>query len=240
MAAGHRPVYYTAAICEYAAALLSVYGINTALVARERTGRGQQVESSLVHSALAEQAGEFIWYEGMPSGAEGAPATDRFFCCADGSWLKPSARTTDQWAAPVACLPGSALTEISPTEALRAEPRGIIAEMLEERFVSAPIATWLTALHDAGVPVAPVVRPPDLFTDPQMLANDLIAEHRHAGWGAVRQSGVLAKFERTPGLAQRAAPLLGQHSREVLREAGYDDVRIDVLIAAGVIVEASV
>ena len=137
MAAGHRPVYYTAAICEYAAALLSVYGINTALVARERTGRGQQVESALVHSALAAQAGEFIWYEGMPSGAEGAPArinstaTDRFFCCADGSWLKLSARTTDQWAALVACLPGSALTEISPTEALRAEPRGIIAEMLE-------------------------------------------------------------------------------------------------------------
>lgn len=245
LSAGDPPVYFTAAICDYAAALLSVFGIGAALVARERTGRGQRVESSLVHSALAVQAGEFIWYEGMPAGPEGAPArigstaTDRFFRGADSSWLKLSVHNDGQWAALVACLGDSTLAGVSAEEALRADPRGIIAEMLEERFASAPIVSWLTALHDAGVPAAPIVRPPDLFTDPQMLANDLLAEHQHAGWGAVRQSGVLAKFERTPGIAQRAAPLLGQHSREILREAGYDNARIDALIAAGVVVEPS-
>ncbi|MGD9892450.1 MAG: CoA transferase, partial [Dehalococcoidia bacterium] len=244
MTAGHPPVYLTAAICDYAAALLSVYGISAALVARERTGRGQRVESSLVHSALAAQAGEFIWYEGMPARADGAPAwigsaaVDRFFQCADHAWLKLSVRTTDQWAALVACLADGALASIGAGEALHAEPRGIVAETLEARFASAPIASWLTMLREAGMPVAPVVRPPDLFTDAQILANDLIAEHQHAGWGMVRQTGVLAKFERTPGVAQRAAPLLGQHSREVLREAGYNDQRIDTLVAAGVLVEA--
>jgi crotonobetainyl-CoA:carnitine CoA-transferase CaiB-like acyl-CoA transferase len=124
-------------------------------------------------------------------------------------------------------------------EALRAEPRGIVATMLEERFGSAPIDTRLAMPYDAGVPSARAVRPADLFTDPQMLANDLIAKHQHAGWGPVRQSGVLAKFERTPSIAWRAAPLLGQHSREVLREVGCVDAPIDALIAGGVIVEAS-
>jgi crotonobetainyl-CoA:carnitine CoA-transferase CaiB-like acyl-CoA transferase len=83
-----------------------------------------------------------------------------------------------------------------------------------------------------------VVRPPDLFADPQVLANDLLAEHQHAGWGGVRQTGVLARFARTPGVARCAAPLLGQHSRELLREVGYDDARIDALLAGGTVIEA--
>jgi len=243
MSAGHPPVYFTAAICDYAAALLSVYGICAALVARERTGVGQRVESSLVHSALAAQAGEFIWYEGMPSVPAGGPArigrsaADRFFRCADDAWLKLDVQNAVQWAALVATLGDAALAAVAVEEALRADPRGIVAEMLEARFASESVAYWLPALREVGVPVAPVVRPPDLFTDPQVVANDLIAEHRHAGWGMVRQSGVLAKFARTPGVARCAAPLLGQHSREVLRELGYDDVRIDALLSAGVIVE---
>jgi len=244
MEARHPPVYFTAAICDYAAALLSVYGVCAALVARERTGRGQRIESSLVHSALAAQAGQFIWYEGMPAGTAGGPAriggaaADRFFRCADDAWLKLSVRRTEQWAALVATLGDGGLATISADEALRADPRGIVADMLEACFASEPLDHWLVALRDAGVSVAPVVRPPELFTHPQILANDLIAEHLHAGWGPVRQTGVLAQFARTPGVAQRAAPLRGQHSRDVLREAGYDDARIEALLRDGVVVEA--
>src|SRR5215208_3444764 len=244
MALGHPPVYFTAAICDYAAALLSVFGICAALVARERTGEGQRVESSLVHSALAVQAGEFIWYDGMPPGPEGAPArlgstaTDRFYRASDG-WLKLHATAPTHWAALAASLGDAALAAIPAEEALRAPARGIVAEQLAANLATEPLALWLSTLLPAGVPVALIVRPPDLFSDPQVLANGLIAEHVHAAWGPVRQTGVLARFGRTPGVAQRAAPLLGQHSREVLREAGYDDARIDALLRDGVVVETT-
>jgi len=245
MEQGHPPVYLTAAICDYAAALLSTFGICAALVARERTGCGQRVETSLVHSALAAQAGEFIWYEGRPSDARGAPArvgstaADRFYRAGDGGWLKLGVHDADSWNALVATLANADLAAIPTDGALRAGPEGIVAEMLSDSLATKPVSYWLQTLRDAGVPAVPVLRPSDLFTDSQILANGLLAEHQHAGWGLVRQSGVLAKFDRTPGVARRAAPLLGQHSREVLREAGYDDSRIEVLLHDGVIAEPS-
>jgi crotonobetainyl-CoA:carnitine CoA-transferase CaiB-like acyl-CoA transferase len=84
-----------------------------------------------------------------------------------------------------------------------------------------------------------VVRPAALFADAQVLAEGLVTEHQHALWGPVRQSGVLAKFSRPPGAAIRAAPVLGQHSRELLLEAGFDEARVEQLLRDGVIAQAT-
>jgi crotonobetainyl-CoA:carnitine CoA-transferase CaiB-like acyl-CoA transferase len=80
------------------------------------------------------------------------------------------------------------------------------------------------------VPVSLVQRGKDLFDDPQVLANELIAEVEHPDWGRVRQTGALIRFESTPVKIDRAAPQLGQHTNEILREfLGYDDAKLTAL-----------
>jgi crotonobetainyl-CoA:carnitine CoA-transferase CaiB-like acyl-CoA transferase len=75
-----------------------------------------------------------------------------------------------------------------------------------------------------------------LFSDEHIAANDLIATHTHPQWGEVRQTGILTKFSRTPAVLPYVAPLLGQHTTEVLSEiAGYDSDHIARLLSAGVI-----
>ncbi len=234
---GHPPVYLTVAVCDYTAALLSVFGICAALFNRDRTGRGERVETSLVHSAMAGQSGEFIHGPRVPPPAAGGPDLDgvaplhRLFECADG-WLFIAATTTAH-AAAIAGVAGVAMLPApdAPAPPSDGEPAGALTRVFRERIV----ADWEAELLAAGVPAGRVLAAPDLFSDAQIAANELLAEHRHPTWGRIRQTGVLVKFDRTPGVAERAAPLLGEHSVEVLAEAGYDGERIAALVAAGVV-----
>ncbi|MDB5108212.1 MAG: CoA transferase, partial [Candidatus Binatus sp.] len=99
---GH-PVYLTCAICDYGAAMLSALGCVLALRARELTGRGQFCETSLLQSAMAFQAGEFIFYDGRPDLENGNPeyrgrsALSRAYRCSDGEWLFIAAGTERHW-----------------------------------------------------------------------------------------------------------------------------------------------
>lgn len=232
---GHPPVFLTVAVCDYTAALLSVFGICAALVFRERTGHGQHVESSLVQSAMAGQAGEFIFGPNVPPPPAGGPELNgvhpglRLYKAADG-WLMVAATT----AAQIAAL--ARATGIALAESVTAEPAdSATGRALATVFGTRIVAEWETALQGAGVPVARVLTAVDLFDDDQVAANDLLAEHQHPIWGKVRQTGVLAKFAATPGRAGRVAPLLGEHTVEVLHEIGYDQARISELLTAGVI-----
>ena len=103
---GHHshPVYLTCAICDYGAAMLSALGCVLALNSRNRTGRGQLCETSLLQSAMALQAGEFNFYDGRPDLENGFPeyrgssAISRAYRCAD-SWLYLALDAPAQWQA---------------------------------------------------------------------------------------------------------------------------------------------
>ena len=98
---GEEPVYYQIAICDFITALMAAYGVIAALHVRERTGRGQLVESCLANNAMAAQAGEFIRHQGRPPDPPGGPdllglsALYRVYKCSDG-WLFLAVRTADQ------------------------------------------------------------------------------------------------------------------------------------------------
>jgi crotonobetainyl-CoA:carnitine CoA-transferase CaiB-like acyl-CoA transferase len=109
-----------------------------------------------------------------------------------------------------------------------------------DRLRDRPSAEWIDLLLAAGIWAGPVYGYQELLDDPQIAHNGTFVEYDHATEGRVTTPGFPYQFSRTPARIDRGAPLVGEHSREVLRELGLDDARIDGLLASGVIAQDSV
>jgi crotonobetainyl-CoA:carnitine CoA-transferase CaiB-like acyl-CoA transferase len=235
----HHPVYLTCAICDYGAAMLSAFGCILALRARQKTGLGQFCSTTLLQASMAFQAGEFIFYDGRPDMENGAPerrgssALSRVYQCRDGEWLYLALDGPAQWRAL-----GGIFTSMPKLDygAAAAEPEDSkLASALAAEFQKLDRGDALARMASVKIPATPVNHFRDLFSDPQVAANELLAELSHSQWGKVRQTGMLMKFSMTPGHIERAAPLLGEHGAEVLRELlDYDTAAIASLQARGI------
>jgi crotonobetainyl-CoA:carnitine CoA-transferase CaiB-like acyl-CoA transferase len=220
--------------------MLSAFGCVLALRARERLGRGQLCETSLLQSAMAFQQGEFIFFDGRPDLENGRPeargrsALCRAYQCRDGAWMFVHAAAPAQWDAMRRVCK---LAAVAPYAVAAREPEdGALARAIAAAFASVDRAQALAALGAAGVPALSTHRTADLFDDPQVKANDLLAELRHSQWGTVVQTGTLAKFSAMPGKVEHAAPLLGEHTDEILaRYLGYGRERIEDLRRRGIV-----
>jgi formyl-CoA transferase len=233
-------VYLTCAICDYGAAMISALGCVAALYARERTGRGQFCETSLLQAAMALQAGEFIFYRGRPDlengSAEhrGRAALSRAYKCSDDQWLFISLSDGGQWNSLRRARPS--LPALEWPAAANEPNEGQLAAALEADLGAQERAAALAMLAAARVPAVPVNHFQDLFDDHQVAANELIAELQHSQWGKVWQTGSLMKFASRQARILRAAPLLGEHTDEVLHEfLGYDAAKIAALRADKII-----
>ncbi|MBF6568485.1 MAG: CoA transferase [Candidatus Binataceae bacterium] len=230
----HPPVYLTCSPCDYGAAMLATFGNLLALYARNQSGRGQLCETSLLQAAIAFQAGELIFYKGRPNLEHGSPeyrgpsAASRAYRCRDDAWFFITVDNEVQWRSLLGLI--GIDREITYNAAALESAEGPVAEHLALHFENFDRDRLIETLHGLGIRAVALNRVDDLFSDPQIAANHLLAELTDPDRGAVTQTGLLMKFGGTPGVLQRPAPKFGRHADEILRELlAMDSAQIDDL-----------
>src|SRR5258708_21870206 len=222
-------VLFTIPVNDIAAATLSVLGVCLGLFHQIRTGVGQRVWTSLAGCAAMLQSGEVVPFAGRPPAIRGGrdfagpSALERFYRVADG-WLRLQAPDLVSLHK-AGVLPASTSPE-SDTE---------LCHILAESLATRSLTEVLDTLAAAGVPAAPVRTPLQLVQDPAMQASGLFAKHHLQDGTPYFPGSGYAYFSRTAEQAVFEAPGLGEHSRQVLAEAGLSTAEIDELIAAGVV-----
>jgi len=237
---GTRPEIPFPGVADQSGAMNFAFGIMTALFARERLGIGQKVEVSLLGTQLALQSPELLHY--LHFGREherefrAAPTVGQFEC-ADGRWIMIVGIDQKFWPRIANALEVPELID-DPRFARgfpRYQNRGELEPLLEAAMRSQPSTYWLPRLRQFDVPASVVKDYAELSGEEQVIANDYIVETDHPRFGKQRIVGLHVQLSETPGKVGDAAPLLGQHTDEVLRAAGYTGDALAELEAAGVI-----
>jgi crotonobetainyl-CoA:carnitine CoA-transferase CaiB-like acyl-CoA transferase len=236
-AEGH-PIASGIWISDWGAPMLMAFGISTALLARERTGRGQRVETSLLQAAVAMQFSQLTVAEDNPTPPrEENPAGYNSYRCADGVFLNIAVYFAPQFQSLVRALdlPHLAddprLTDPQRRHELDAEVEPIFTALFETQ----PSQVWIDALVEADVPCAPIVDRAQVPYHEQILANDMMVTVDHPVVGRTHIVGTPVQLSDTPSVTLQPAPTLSQHTDEILGELGYSPERIAELREAEVI-----
>ena len=228
-------------VADSSAPIALAYGIALALLSRHRTGRGQKVETSLLHMALAMQTVDLVRTE-AETGQQGQTDFSRQalyspYRCKDGGFVIMVVLSDQQFAGLCRALElEHLLSDPDYSDNLKraqksAELHGLISGILSTR----PRDHWLRILEEADVPAAPVLEQDEIFNHPQVTANRMLAVQEHSEAGTVDMVNIPVRLSDTPGGLKSPAPALGQHTGEALRELGYDDETIARLRADKVI-----
>ena len=220
-------------VADSSAPIALAYGITLALLVRHKTGRGQKVETSLLHMALAMQTVDLVRTEAEAARQEEEADFSRQalyspYRCQDGGFVIMVVLSDQQFAGLCRALDVEHLLN-DPDYAdnlKRAQRSAELHELISGILSTKPRDHWLQVLEEADVPAAPVLERDELFTDPQIQANDMLAVQSHSQAGAVDMVNIPVRLSDTPGSIRSPAPEVGQHTEEVLRELGYDDGEI--------------
>ncbi len=245
---GGEPMKHGNSIADLLAGLLAFQGILLALYARERSGRGQHVDISMLDgqvSLLSYHAGRYFGTAEVPRRMGNRHPTIvpyQTFAAADG-YFNLAVGNDRLWRSFCAAL-GLEELQADPrfeTNALRVQNADALLPGLAARFATEPVAHWLALMDQAGVPAGPILDLAGTLSHPQVLARGMVVELPHPTAGSVKVTGCPIRLSDTPAQLGPAPPLLGQHSGEILAEVlGYDEARLAALREQAVIREARI
>ena len=215
------PVRLGVAIVDIVSGMFAAYGVAMALLARERTGKGQEVDLAMLDATVAlltYQAGNYFASGTVPArlgNRHPSIVPYETFTAADGEFVL-AVGNDDQWRkfCAVAGLPEE---ERFATNRQRVSGYDALRPLVANQLGTRPRQHWIDLLTGAGVPCGSVRSFDELFADPQLDAREMIAMVEHATIGPLKALGVPVKLSETPGAVRTPPPTLGQHTDAVLR-----------------------
>ena len=236
------PVKIGPPVTDITAGILGAMGVSAAYASKLKTGKGQRVDTSLFEAGITHT----FWQSAIAFATGVAPepmgsahplnAPYQSIATKDG-WINVGAANQTNWLRMLEVIDAAELADDArfSNNQNRMAHRAELIAALESVFISRTTDDWATRLNDAGIPAGPLLDINAMHEDPQALAREMIVDVKHPVAGSVKTLGSPVKFHGTPGGVRHAAPVMGQHSREVLLEAGYSQGSIEHLVDTGVL-----
>jgi len=237
---GGPPVKAGVPLTDLGAGLFALVGILAAIEHRHRTGVGQRVDTSLVDAGVALsvwEATEYFSGVGMPTALGSAHrmnAPYQAIRCADG-YITLGAANERLFRRLCEVLGHTEWTDQPEfaDNASRVKHREALAGRIESITSLQPRSHWLTLLESRDIPCGPINDYAQVFADPQVLAREMVVETKHPTLGHLRTLGSPIKLSATPPDVSRRAPMLGEHTEQVLADAGFSKNEIAALRQSG-------
>jgi len=235
------PVRTGIPISDSVAGIYGAFGILVALIVRQQTGKGQEIQTSLVDamiSVLSFQAARYFGTGEIPEpGGNDHPVSSPYgtFKALDG-YINIAPAGDFMWQRLAQALGLKHLIDDPRfrTNDLRRQRRKELNEIINEITSKRKMAEWIEYLNKEGVPCGPIYNLDQTFADPQVKHQEMVLEVEQPS-GKVKILGFPVKMSATPARIQRPAPQLGEHTEEILAEIGYAEEEIKELKEKGVI-----
>ncbi len=234
---GGGPMRAGVAITDITAGYMAACGMLTALLEREVSGQGQWVQSSLIQAGVAMmdfQAAKYLQKGEIPvQVGNDHPTSMPTSCyeCLDG-YINVAATGQVMWLSLCDAIGKPELKEDPRfvTEPLRVKHRDDLNAIFIQVFKSKEKTYWVKLLNEAGVPTGPIYDMAEVFADPQVISQEMVAEVTHPKIGKLKLVNQALKLSRTPAKVKTATPELGQNTQEILKELDYSAAEIETLI----------
>ena len=239
---GGPPAKVGVPITDLTAGMYGAYGILSAYIHRLKTGKGQQVDISLMESGIAYTVWESTVYfatgevPGPLGSAHRLSAPYRALRTSDG-YITIGGAAQVLWEKMCNAIGRTELLE-DPRFGSRGDRKANddqLAELLEETFSTKTTEHWMEVLEQVGVPAGPINDLDQVYHDPHVQARRMEVDLNDPELGLLRNIGIPVKLSNTPGRIRHRGPALGEHTREVLEDGGFTPGEIDALLEAGVV-----
>jgi crotonobetainyl-CoA:carnitine CoA-transferase CaiB-like acyl-CoA transferase len=236
------PIRVGVAIGDSMGGIFGAMGILLALFEREKNGKGQRVETSLLEGLVAVLGMQAAKYFGTnerpePQGNDHPFAAPYGTFKAKDAYMNIAAGNQAMWErlAKALGLANLISDERFVTYGDRIKNRPELTRLIEEKLAEKTTKEWEEILNEVGVANGPILYVDEVFRDPQVLHQKMLLEMDHPAAGKIKSIGFPIKLSQTPAQVRMPPPLMGQHTEEVLSELGYSTQQIETMRKEGVI-----